>query len=159
MPTIHARTCHICEANCGILIELEGRKVLSVKGNPDHVLSEGYICPKATAIPDIQDDPDRLRKPVKRVGETWEEISWDTAFAEIGEKCAQIMATPKIAALYMGNPNTHNYSTSTQIKGLYKALRTDGPLSLFGLNPRSTPSYDRSKMGLWPQRPLPRGRH
>ena len=45
---IHARTCHLCEANCGVLMTVQDGKVLSVKGNPDHVLSEGFICPKAT---------------------------------------------------------------------------------------------------------------
>jgi len=72
---IHARTCHICEANCGVLMTVRNGEVVSVKGNPDHVLSEGYICPKATAIPDIQNDPDRLRKPVKKVDGKWKEIS------------------------------------------------------------------------------------
>ena len=72
MAEIHARTCHLCEANCGVVMIVEDGKVTSVKGNPDHVLSEGYICPKATAIPDLQNDPDRLRHPVKKVGEDWD---------------------------------------------------------------------------------------
>ena len=42
--------------------------MVSIKGNPDHVLSRGHICPKATAIADLQDDPDRLRSPMKRTG-------------------------------------------------------------------------------------------
>lgn len=126
MPDIHARTCHLCEANCGILVELEGRKVLSVKGNPDHVLSRGYICPKATAIPDIQDDPDRLRTPLKKVDGSWQEIDWDTAYREIAAKFVHVTSGPKRAALYMGNPNTHNYSTTTQMRNFYKALQLRG---------------------------------
>jgi len=126
MPEIHARTCHLCEANCGILIETEGREVLSIKGNPEHVLSEGYVCPKATAIPDLQNDPDRLRVPMKRNGETWEEISWETAFAEIGERFAAIKATPKVPAVYLGNPNAHNYSNTTQTRVFTKALGVRG---------------------------------
>ena len=92
---IHARTCHICEANCGVLMTVKDGEVTSVKGNPDHVLSEGYICPKATAIPDIQNDPDRLRKPVKKVGDKWQEISWETAFTEIAKKLESVKAGPK----------------------------------------------------------------
>jgi glycosyltransferase involved in cell wall biosynthesis len=57
MATVHTRTCHICEANCGILVELDHPKVVSIKGDPDDVLSRGHICPKATAIADLQDDP------------------------------------------------------------------------------------------------------
>jgi len=41
MPEIHARTCHLCEANCGVLMTVEDGKVTKVTGNPDHVLSEG----------------------------------------------------------------------------------------------------------------------
>ncbi len=121
--TIHARTCHLCEANCGVLIEVEGRKVVSIKGNPDHVLSRGHICPKATALADLQDDPDRLRRPVKRTATGWQEIDWDTAFAEIGARMAEVMEGGSQPALYMGNPNAHNYATGTQTGVLRKAMK------------------------------------
>ncbi|MGL4541664.1 MAG: molybdopterin-dependent oxidoreductase, partial [Polymorphobacter sp.] len=97
MPTTHIRTCHLCEANCGLRIETEGRRVLSIKGDPDNALSRGHICPKATAIADLQDDPDRLRAPMKRIGDRqggwqWQEISWETAFGEIAARLAAIVA-------------------------------------------------------------------
>ncbi len=126
MTTIHARTCHICEANCGILVELDERRVVSIKGNPDHVLSEGYICPKATAIPDIQDDPDRLHHPLKKTENGWEEIDWDTAFTEIAERFANIVSSEKIPAVYLGNPGTHDYSKTTQIRNFIKSLGVRG---------------------------------
>lgn len=119
MPVVHARTCHICEANCGILVEIEGRRVLSIKGDPDHVLSHGHICPKATAIADLQDDPDRLRRPVKRTASGWQEIGWDQVWTEIGARFAALDGVP---ALYVGNPTAHNYGISMQIKHLKKAL-------------------------------------
>jgi anaerobic selenocysteine-containing dehydrogenase len=125
MPTIHHRTCHLCEANCGLLIQVEGRKVLSIKGDPDNPLSRGHICPKATAIADLQDDPDRLRKPMKRTGEHWEEVSWDQAYAEIGEKVRAVLAKDeRSTALYVGNPNAHNYANILTSGDLKKALRT-----------------------------------
>ncbi len=126
MPEIHARTCHLCEANCGVLIEVEGREVLSVKGNPNHVLSEGYICPKATALPDIQNDPDRLKTPLKKVDGQWQEIEWETAYREIADRLVKILAGSKRASLYLGNPNTHIYSTTTQMRRFYKALNLRG---------------------------------
>jgi len=129
MPEIHARTCHICEANCGTLMTVEDGKVTKVTGNPDHVLSEGYICPKATAIPDLQNDPDRLRAPVKKVGDNWEEISWEQAFAEIAAKHQAITSGPKIASIFLGNPNAHNYSSSFSMRGLMKAWGAKGVYS------------------------------
>lgn len=129
MTEIHARTCHLCEANCGVLMTVENGKVTKVKGNPDHVLSEGYICPKATAIPDLQNDPDRLRAPIKKVGENWEEISWEQAFSEIAAKHQGIVAGPKVGAMFLGNPNVHNYSSSFSTRGLVKTWGAKGVYS------------------------------
>ncbi len=124
--TIHFRTCHLCEANCGIIVETEGRQVLSIKGDPDDVLSHGHICPKATAIADLEDDPDRLRRPVKRVGHgdgaTWQAIGWDEAYAEIAARLAAVQAAGGASALYIGNPTAHNYSVSTQLAPFRKAI-------------------------------------
>lgn len=121
MTTIHRRTCHICEANCGILVELDGREVVSIKGNPDNPLSRGYICPKATAIADLQSDPDRLRRPVRRTESGWEELDWDTAFREIGERIAAIDPTGARTAFYRGNPSAHDYAMATQSRFLQRA--------------------------------------
>ena len=129
MPQLHKRTCHLCEANCGIVIETEGRKVLSIKGNPDNALSEGYICPKATAIADLQDDPDRLRKPVKRVGDEWQEISFEQAYKEIAERLVAINATGKRASLFLGNPTAHNFGITTQMRHISKAIAARGVYS------------------------------
>ncbi|ATW04848.1 molybdopterin oxidoreductase family protein [Sphingorhabdus sp. YGSMI21] len=122
MSTIHARTCHICEANCGVLVEVEGREILSIRGNPDHVLSRGHICPKATAIADLQDDPDRLHKPVKKVDGQWQEIGWEQAFTEIAGKLLDLKGQGAKPAMYMGNPSAHDYGISTQISALRHAV-------------------------------------
>jgi anaerobic selenocysteine-containing dehydrogenase len=125
MPQVHHRTCHLCEANCGLLISVEERQVLSIKGDPDNALSRGHICPKATAIADLQDDPDRLRAPMKRSGEIWEEISWDQAFTEIATKTQAILARDERAtALYVGNPNAHNYANILTSGELKKAIKS-----------------------------------
>ena len=122
MAEIHARTCHICEANCGLLIEVEGREIRSIRGNPDHVLSRGHICPKGVAIADLETDPDRLRGPVKRVDGDWKPIGWEQAFAEIGARMQALQAEGAKAALYTGNPSAHDYALSTQIGGLKRGL-------------------------------------
>ena len=122
MTEIHARTCHICEANCGLLVEVEGREIVSIKGNPDHVLSRGHICPKATAIADLQDDPDRLHKPVKKVDGQWQEIGWEQAFSEIAEKLVALKGQGAKPAIYAGNPGAHDYALSTQVGQLRRAM-------------------------------------
>ena len=60
--------CNLCEAICGLELTVEGRDVVGVRGNADDPLSRGHICPKGVAIADVYADPDRLRRPVRRVG-------------------------------------------------------------------------------------------
>ncbi|WP_435417640.1 molybdopterin-dependent oxidoreductase [Parerythrobacter aurantius] len=129
MTIVHHRTCHICEANCGVLVELDGRRVVSIRGNPDHVLSRGHICPKATAIADLQDDPDRLRRPVRRTADGWQEIGWDTAFREIAQKVVALQNEGARAAFYRGNPGAHDYALSTQSGYLQRAAGARGTFS------------------------------
>jgi anaerobic selenocysteine-containing dehydrogenase len=122
MSTSHVRTCHLCEANCGVIIETEGRTILSIKGDPENPLSRGHVCPKSTALADLENDPDRLRAPIKRVGDDWQPIGWDQAYAEIAAKIAAIRQKGGEAAMYIGNPTAHNYSISPQLPSLRKAL-------------------------------------
>src|SRR5215212_2365915 len=55
------RTCSLCEAMCGLAIEVEDGRVVSIRGDEDDVLSRGHICPKGVALKDLHEDPDRLR--------------------------------------------------------------------------------------------------
>ena len=68
------------------------RDVVGVRGNPADPLSRGHICPKGVAIADVYADPDRLRRPVRRVGDgpdaRWEEIGWDEAFDLVADNLA-----------------------------------------------------------------------
>ena len=46
MSVTHYRACHLCEAICGLAIETEGDRILSIKGDPQDPFSRGHICPK-----------------------------------------------------------------------------------------------------------------
>lgn len=109
-PQQHFRTCHICEAMCGVVITHQDGQILSIKGDPDDPLSRGHVCPKVMGLQDIHEDPDRLRRPVKRVGRDWQEISWEEAFATIEENVKRIRREHGPAALgvYVGNPTIHS---------------------------------------------------
>jgi len=115
MSVTHFRACHLCEAICGLAIETEGERILSIKGDPEDSFSRGHICPKAIALQDIQDDPQRLRQPVKRVGEHWQAIGWDEAFELVANRFAEIQREHgnNAVGVYMGNPNVHNYGSMT----------------------------------------------
>ncbi|WP_454199223.1 molybdopterin oxidoreductase family protein [Nocardia sp. Marseille-Q1738] len=107
-----ARQCTLCEAHCGILVTVEGDRVTRIEGNPEDVLSNGYICPKATAMGGVHHDPDRLRTPVRRVGSSFEPIGWDEAFREIGRRLREVRRAHGNSAIgmYLGNPAAHSSS-------------------------------------------------
>src|SRR5262245_31834302 len=78
--TVHYRTCPLCEAMCGLEIHVEGDQVALIRADRDDVWSKGHLCPKGTTLGHLHHDPDRLRRPMVRDGDTWREVSWDDAF-------------------------------------------------------------------------------
>ena len=48
MATTHYRSCTLCEATCGVAIEVDGDRILSIRGDDADPFSKGYICPKRT---------------------------------------------------------------------------------------------------------------
>ena len=123
---LHHRTCPLCEAMCGIVIEHRDGTVVSIKPNRDDVLSRGHICPKAVALKDLHEDPDRLRRPLRRTASGWEEVGWDEAYDDIEARLAAIRARAgrDAVALYAGNPVVHNLGAMLGIGDFIRALRT-----------------------------------
>src|SRR4051812_6519944 len=113
MPRTVHRQCTLCEAHCGIDVEVEGDRVLRITGDAEDPISRGYICPKAAALADLYTDPDRLRRPVRRVGSEWEEIGWDEALdmAADGLRAVQRRQGNDAVATYFGNPSAHTMAT------------------------------------------------
>ncbi|MCA1826737.1 MAG: molybdopterin-dependent oxidoreductase [Myxococcales bacterium] len=108
----------LCEAVCGVIVEGD-----SVRGDPDDPFSEGHICPKAAAIPDVMRDPDRIREPQRKDGS---KVSWDAALDEAGAKLAAIQRKygRNSIGLYLGNPSVHSYSAMLAIPLFTRALGT-----------------------------------
>ena len=131
MTTITRGTaCNLCEAICGLRVELTDGVVTGVRGNPDDPLSRGHICPKGVAIADIHVDPDRLRRPVGGAGRSttrWEEIGWDEALDLAADGLAgdrQRARRATRSGIYLGNPNVHSLGSMTHGTALAKAIRT-----------------------------------
>jgi anaerobic selenocysteine-containing dehydrogenase len=120
------RTCPLCEATCGLELRLEGRDIALVRGDRDDVFSHGFLCPKGTALKQLESDPDRLRRPQVRQGDTWREVSWDDAFAEVERGLTSILDRHgrDSVAIYLGNPNVHNLAGTLYNRVLIQSLRT-----------------------------------
>jgi anaerobic selenocysteine-containing dehydrogenase len=120
------RTCPLCEATCGLLIDLEDDRVVAVRGDDEDVLSQGYLCPKGATIGELEHDPDRLTAPRVRRDGSLQPATWDEAFAEVETRLRAIVDEhgPDSVAIYLGNPNAHTLSGQLYVRPLIKALRT-----------------------------------
>lgn len=148
--TLHHRACHLCEAICGLNIEVSHEsdgeaRISAIKGDPLDPFSRGHICPKAVALQDIQDDPDRLRQPHRRVGERWQVISWEEAFALAADKLWSIQQAHgrNAVAVYQGNPSVHNYGLMTHSNYFLGLLKTRNRFSATSVDqlPQHLTSY------------------
>lgn len=112
---------------CGIAIDLDDAdRIVRIRGDGDDPLSRGHICPKAVALQDIHEDPDRLRVPHKRIGDKWEPIGWDEAFDEVARRLLDVQRRhgKNSVAVYQGNPTVHNHGTMIFGQVFFRALRT-----------------------------------
>ena len=103
MGTIHKTGCVLCAQNCGLEVEVENNRIVKVKPDKSNVKSEGYFCRKGMNIAYHQHNADRLKYPLKKVGDKFERISWDQAIDEIAAKLKSIIGQygPRSFA-YMG---------------------------------------------------------
>ena len=123
----HFRACNLCEATCGIEIEVRDGTIVSIRGDREDPFSRGHICPKAVALQDIYDDPDRLRHPMRRTRDgDWEHIGWEAAFDLTAEQIRKIQSDHGLDAVgvYLGNPNVHNLGSLLYGPQLVRSLRT-----------------------------------
>jgi anaerobic selenocysteine-containing dehydrogenase len=120
------RACNLCEAICGLAITVTDGRVSDLRGDPDDPLSHGHICPKGSALQDLLDDPDRLKRPLIRENGVHREATWDEAFALAGERLKAIVTEhgDDAVAFYLGNPAVHNSGTTLTMGGFTKAIKT-----------------------------------
>ncbi|MDG2273348.1 MAG: molybdopterin-dependent oxidoreductase, partial [Halioglobus sp.] len=123
------RSCPTCEASCGLTLEVDRDRgdILSIKGDTEDTRSNGYVCAKSQAFAHIHSDPERLRRPVKRIGDDWIEVEWDEALTDIA---ARLKATRELhgkdaIAMYYGNPNGHNFHTQINTQLFIQMLDTE----------------------------------
>jgi anaerobic selenocysteine-containing dehydrogenase len=125
------RTCHLCEAMCGVEIVLKNGEVKKIFGDKKDPFSKGHICPKAIGLKDLHYDTNRLKKPLKKVNNDWIEISWEQAIEEVSEKLYQLQEKNgrNAIAIYSGNPSVHNLGTILGAPLFYKTIKSKNMFS------------------------------
>lgn len=135
-PSLVHRVCTICEANCGIRVHTEGGSVTRIEGDPDDPFSRGHICPKAHGLIELQNDPDRIRQPMRKTEQGFEPISWDEALDFAATRLGEIKEANGIdaIALYRGNPTSHDSEALLYWNALETALPTRSRFSAGSLD-------------------------
>ena len=118
--------CRICEPLCGMVATVEDGRLEQLRPDREHPLSRGYACPKGIAMTDVQNDPDRVLYPLKRVGGPgeFERTTWPEAMEAIGARLRRVLGErgPDGVGWYMGNPGAFSYSHVLWVKGFLDAL-------------------------------------
>ncbi len=83
-----------CHSGCGVKLHIKDEKLIKIEGDEDHPFMQGRLCPRALALTQYAYHPNRLKHPLKRVGERgegkWERISWDEALDTCEERLKDI---------------------------------------------------------------------
>jgi menaquinone reductase, molybdopterin-binding-like subunit len=99
-----ASTCAMCDAGCGILVRTRDHKANKLEGNPQHPVNRGALCAKGQAGLQILYNPDRIKAPLKRVGERgsgqFAEIGWEEAINTLADKLRDSKAQNQAASVY-----------------------------------------------------------
>jgi len=120
------RTCNLCEAMCGMVVTLDDGAITDIRGDRDDVLSRGHICPKGPAMRELYEDPDRLRKPMRRTAQGFAPAPWDEAIAEAADRIHEIQKRhgKNAVGVYLGNPNVHNHGALLMGQAFLMTLRS-----------------------------------
>jgi anaerobic selenocysteine-containing dehydrogenase len=88
-----------CHDGCGVLLytNSEGRLV-KCEGDPENPFTEGRLCMRCLAMPEVTHHPDRLLYPMKRDPkdrgkDIWERITWDEAYTLVFTRFKEIADT------------------------------------------------------------------
>ncbi|MFI5609106.1 molybdopterin-dependent oxidoreductase [Amycolatopsis sp. NPDC051903] len=127
----HSTACSLCYLNCGLEVQLDGRRITRVRGDKAHPRSGGYLCQKAQRLTWYGDHVDRLTTPLRRRADgTHEPVSWETALAEIAAKLREVRDADTAAGRpgsfgYVGGGGQGNHSGGAYGTSLMKWMNAD----------------------------------
>lgn len=107
--------CRMCQAMCGIVVHVDGDRVVRVTGDPGHPVSEGYTCPKGRALPELHHDPARLDDPL-----------WEHTLDGLASRLADIIDQhgPGAVGAYRATHHAFDAAGRTVADRFFRALPT-----------------------------------
>jgi anaerobic selenocysteine-containing dehydrogenase len=157
MVTYKRSVCpHDCPDTCGLLVGVEGDRMVSVKGDPDHPFTQGAVCVKVRHYPERVHSPHRILYPLRRTGQKgageFERISWDAAMNEIVDRYERTISefgaeailpysyagTMGVVQFHAGHPFFHRLGASRLMRTICSAAAEAG----FSASMGSVPTTD-----------------
>jgi anaerobic selenocysteine-containing dehydrogenase len=141
MPECETRTersyCRICTAMCGIVVEVKGEQVVRVRGDSDHPVTHGYMCPKGRALPKMHHHPQRLEQPLVRAGGALQPTSWESCLGDLSTRLRRIIDAhgPAAVGIFFGSGVGMDAAGYRMAQALHAALGTPArfsPLTIDG---------------------------
>jgi assimilatory nitrate reductase catalytic subunit len=145
-------TCGYCSVGCGMFIGVKNGHAVSVRGNPDHPVNAGTLCPKGLSEHETLHAPGRARYPLLRRNRRLSRVSWDEALSTMARKFREVQAAHgpesigvistgqlvteefytlgKLVQLGLGTCNYDGNTTlcmSTAVAGYKRSFGSDGP--------------------------------
>ncbi|MBI4330994.1 MAG: molybdopterin-dependent oxidoreductase [Chloroflexi bacterium] len=125
-------SCKSCHGSCGVLVTVENGQIVRIEGNPDSP-TRGTMCSKGQASFQEVNNPNRLKYPLKRIGQRgegkWERITWDEALDTIGGKINEARAQYGANSIVISQGTGRGYSSFTvRLTGSIGTGNLMGPL-------------------------------
>ncbi|MCG8434133.1 MAG: molybdopterin-dependent oxidoreductase [Gammaproteobacteria bacterium] len=145
IATWYNSVCTQCSAGCGIMVRVKEGRAKKIEGNPSHPVNQGRLCAMGQAGLNALYNPDRIRTPLRRIGEKgsgeFEEISWEQAFDLVAASLNALKSEwqGKKVRLLTGNTKGHLdklFSDFMEMLGAdgYLQYDFDHPANLYAAN-------------------------
>ena len=124
-PSESKRTyCRVCTNQCGMVVEVEGNRIVKIRADREHPLSKGYSCPKGRALGGIHHHPDAITQPLMRKDGALVPVTWDEALDDIAIRLRGVIDTcgPDAIGVYFGSGLGMDASGYRLVDTFYKAL-------------------------------------
>ncbi len=105
MSTVYT-TCRYCEAACGLTVQVQDNKVEKIVADKENPQTWRDICSKGLTAHELVEHPRRITAPMKRVGNSFVETTYEEAISAIAGRFNELIAAHGADSIgyYHGNP-------------------------------------------------------